>query len=72
MTIVKNDIVLVTDGDYKGRLFIVKKSYLSNSLICCECEDMERNNIYHFDNLCCVVIGIIKTDFVSLSYYLSE
>jgi len=54
-----NDIVIITDGDLKNKLFKVVDidySHKTLELIKCKSIEFDLNRIYNFDNLCADVV----------------
>lgn len=71
-----NDIVEITDGDMKNKLFKVVDidySHKTLELIKCKSVEFDSNKTYNFDNLCADVVlreGEFDLDFLVKNFYL--
>jgi hypothetical protein len=71
-----NDIIIVTDGDLKNKLFKVVDidySHKTLELIKCKSVEFDSNKIHNFDNLCTDVVlreNEFDLDFLVKNFYL--
>lgn len=71
------DIVVITDGDFKGQLFFVDKVNVGKTLETITCTAVSNNwgkRKFFFDNLCADVIlrGNVSTEFLKDNFLIYQ